>query len=59
MGDNNGMPNVNTNANIGSSSTPYVPLFLFIDLVLQFPVLEIGLDMLDMFCSYHLLVNMV
>jgi hypothetical protein len=58
MGENNGMPNVNVNANMGSS-TPYVSLFLFIDLVLQFPVLEIGLDMLDMFCSYHLLINMV
>jgi hypothetical protein len=27
--------------------------------VLQFIVLAIGLDMLDMFCSSHLLVNMI
>jgi hypothetical protein len=34
MGDNNDTPNINANANMGSSSTPYVSLFLFIVLVL-------------------------
>jgi hypothetical protein len=57
MGDNGGIPNINANANMGSSYASYV--FLFINFVLQFLVLAIGLDMLDMFCSYHLLVNMV
>jgi hypothetical protein len=57
MGDNGGIPNVNANANMGSSSAPYV--FMFIDFVLQFLALTISLDMLDMLCSYRLLTNMV
>jgi hypothetical protein len=55
MGDNGGIPNVNGNANMGSSS--YV--FLFINFVLQFLRLVIGLYMLDMFCSFLILINMV
>jgi hypothetical protein len=39
MGDNSGIPNANVN--IGSSSTPYVSLFLFIEYVLQFCVVAI------------------
>jgi hypothetical protein len=49
------------NTNGGSTSTPapapYV--FLIFTFVLQFLVLAIDLDMLDMFCSYRSLVNMV
>jgi hypothetical protein len=59
MGDNSGTPNVNANANMGCSSAPYVSLFLIIDFVLQFLVLAIIFYMLDMFCLYRLLVNMV
>jgi hypothetical protein len=57
MGDNGSIPNVNANANMGSSSPLYV--FMFIDFVIQFLRLAIGLDMLDMLCSYRLLVNVV
>jgi hypothetical protein len=53
MGDNKGTPNVNANTNMGSSSAPYVSLLLIIDFVLQFIILAIGLDMLDMFYSYY------
>jgi hypothetical protein len=49
------------NTNSGSASapapTPYV--FLIFTFVLQFLRLAIDLDMLDMFCSYRSLVNMV
>jgi hypothetical protein len=49
------------NTNGGSVSalapTPYV--FLIIAFMLQFLGLAIDLDMLDMFCSYRSLVNMV
>jgi hypothetical protein len=49
------------NANGGSASasapTPYV--FLIFACVLQFLGLALDLDMLDMFCSYRSLVNMV
>jgi hypothetical protein len=49
------------NTNDGSASapapTPYV--FLVFACVLQFLGLAIDLDMLDMFCSYQSLVNMV
>jgi hypothetical protein len=49
------------NTNGGSASTlaptPYV--FLIFAFVLQFLGLAIDLDMLDMFCSYRSLVNMV
>jgi hypothetical protein len=38
----------NANTNVGSSLTPHVSLFLLIEFVLQFLVLAIGLDMLDM-----------
>jgi hypothetical protein len=55
MGDNGGIPNVN--ANMGSSFALYV--FVIIVFVLQFLRLAINLDMLDMFYSYRLLVNMV
>jgi hypothetical protein len=55
MGDNSGIPIVNANANMGSSS--YV--FLFINFVLQFLRPAIGLNMLDMFCSFLILINMV
>jgi hypothetical protein len=34
MGDNGGIPNVNSNANMGFFFAPYV--FMFIDFVLQF-----------------------
>jgi hypothetical protein len=57
MGDNGGIPNVNSNANMGFFFVPYV--FMFIDFVLQFLGLAIGLDMLDMLCSYRLLINVV
>jgi hypothetical protein len=55
MGQNSGTPNANT----GFSSTPYVSLFLFIKFVLQFLLLAMGLDMLDMFWPSRSLVNMV
>jgi hypothetical protein len=49
------------NINGGSASalalTPYV--FLIIAFVLQFLGLAINLDMLDMFCLYRILVNIV
>jgi hypothetical protein len=49
------------NINGGSASalapTPYV--FLIIAFMLQFLGLAIDLDMLDMFCSYRSLVNLV
>jgi hypothetical protein len=49
------------NANDGSASasapTPYV--FLIFACVIQFLGLAIDFDMLDMFCSYRSLVNMV
>jgi hypothetical protein len=57
MGDNGGIPNVNANANMGFSSALYV--FIFINFMLQFLRLAIGLDMLDMLYSYRLLVNVV
>jgi hypothetical protein len=46
MVDNNGTPIANT----CSLFAPYVSLFLFIELLHQFLVLAIGLNMLDLFC---------
>jgi hypothetical protein len=59
MGDSSGMLNVNANTSTNMDSSSAKHVFLFIDVVLQFLELAIGLDMLDMFCSYRLLVNMV
>jgi hypothetical protein len=49
MDENGGISNINANANanMDSSFAPYV--FMFIDFVLQFLGLAIGLDMLHMF----------
>jgi hypothetical protein len=49
--------NINNSSTSALASTPYV--FLIIAFLLQFLGLVIDLDMLDMFCSYRSLVNMV
>jgi hypothetical protein len=49
----------NTNGGSASASAPTPYVFLIVVFVLQFLGLAIDLDMLDMVCSYHSLVNMV
>jgi hypothetical protein len=53
--------NTNGNTNGGSASAPApIPyVFLIFTFVLQFLGLAIDLDMLDMFCLYRSLVNLV
>jgi hypothetical protein len=49
----------NTNGGSASAPAPTPYVFLIFACVLQFLGLAIDLDMLDIFCSYHSLVNMV
>jgi hypothetical protein len=49
----------NTNGGSASAPAPTPYVFLIFAFVLQFLGLAIDLDMLDMFCSYRSLVNMV
>jgi hypothetical protein len=49
----------NTNGGSASTPAPAPYVFLIFTFVLQFLGLAIDLDMLDMFCSYRSLVNMV
>jgi hypothetical protein len=49
----------NTNGGSASTPAPTPYVFLIIAFVFQFLRLAIDLDMLDLFCSYRSLVNMV
>jgi hypothetical protein len=53
------LTNDNTSGGSASAPAPTSYVFLIFAFVLQFFGLAIDLDMLDMFCSYHSLVNMV
>jgi hypothetical protein len=49
----------NTNGGSASAPAPTPYVFLIFACALQFLGLAIDLDMLDMFCLYHSLVNMI
>jgi hypothetical protein len=49
----------NTNSGSASAPAPTLYVFLIFACLLPFLGLAIGLDMLDMLCSHHSLVNMV